>query len=183
MRRQRVAYSISCVYRRQHATPAYTAYHTNHAPHLDTVFHGKHNRDWISAAQSTDVCVHTCSSSLCDTSHWKVYQAGTNFQLKFLFFTSLRGQRTPYGSVHMSLYWNFLYELEPNIMVEWLALLFRIQEIPCSNLGLEWGYFDWGFSWFSSVFPGKCCGTASKFVLKCFIVLNYFVWSYLDVII
>jgi hypothetical protein len=44
----------------------------------------------------------------------------------------------------------------PDVMVEWLALLLRIREVPGSNLGPETDYPDWGFSWFSSVFPGKC---------------------------
>jgi hypothetical protein len=30
----------------------------------------------------------------------------------------------------------------PNIVVEWLALLVRIREVPGSNLGLQTGYPD-----------------------------------------
>jgi hypothetical protein len=30
----------------------------------------------------------------------------------------------------------------PNVMVEWLTLLFRIREVPGSNLGPETGYPD-----------------------------------------
>jgi hypothetical protein len=33
--------------------------------------------------------------------------------------------------------------------------LLRTREVPGSNLGLETGYPDWGFSWFSSVPPGN----------------------------
>jgi hypothetical protein len=40
--------------------------------------------------------------------------------------------------------------------VEWLALLLRIREVPGSNLGPKTGYLYCGFSWFSSVPPGKC---------------------------
>jgi hypothetical protein len=36
----------------------------------------------------------------------------------------------------------------PNILVEWLALLLRIREVPDSNLGLATGYADRGSSWF-----------------------------------
>jgi hypothetical protein len=43
-----------------------------------------------------------------------------------------------------------------NVMIEWLTLLLCIQEIPGSNLGLESGYPDCGFSWLSSVPPGEC---------------------------
>jgi hypothetical protein len=37
-----------------------------------------------------------------------------------------------------------------------LTLPLSIQEVPDSNLGLETKYPDRGFSWFSSVSPGKC---------------------------
>jgi hypothetical protein len=40
--------------------------------------------------------------------------------------------------------------------VEWFALLFRIQDVPRSNLSLETGYPDLKFSWASSIAPGKC---------------------------
>jgi hypothetical protein len=33
-------------------------------------------------------------------------------------------------------------EIRPNVMVEWLALLLRIREVPGSNLGPETGYPD-----------------------------------------
>lgn len=33
----------------------------------------------------------------------------------------------------------------PNVIVEWLALLFRTREIPVSTLGPEPGYPDWDF--------------------------------------
>jgi hypothetical protein len=50
----------------------------------------------------------------------------------------------------------WLIALPPNVVVEWLALLLRIREVPRSNLGPETGYPNWGFSWFSSVPPGEC---------------------------
>jgi hypothetical protein len=37
-----------------------------------------------------------------------------------------------------------------------LTLLFRTVKVTNSNLGLETGHHDWGFSWFSSVHSGKC---------------------------
>jgi hypothetical protein len=37
----------------------------------------------------------------------------------------------------------------PNVMVEWLTLVFRIQEVPGSNLGPEISCPNWDFSWFS----------------------------------
>jgi hypothetical protein len=46
---------------------------------------------------------------------------------------------------------DILPRLTPNVVVEWLTLLLRIREVQGSNLG----YPDWGFSWFSSVPPGK----------------------------
>jgi hypothetical protein len=49
-----------------------------------------------------------------------------------------------------------------NIMVEWLTLLLHLQEVPGSNLGLETSYPDWGFSWISSVPPGKCQDSTLK---------------------
>jgi hypothetical protein len=39
----------------------------------------------------------------------------------------------------------------PNIAVEWLALLFHIQEVQCSNLGLETTYPEF-FMFFSHYF-------------------------------
>jgi hypothetical protein len=47
------------------------------------------------------------------------------------------------------------YTLKPNIVTKWLTLLFRIREVPGSNLGPEAGYLDWEFSWFSAVHSGK----------------------------
>jgi hypothetical protein len=38
-----------------------------------------------------------------------------------------------------------------NVVVEWLKLLFRIWEVPGSNLGPDTSYSDWDFSWFPSV--------------------------------
>jgi hypothetical protein len=32
----------------------------------------------------------------------------------------------------------------PNFVVEWLTLLFRIREVPCSDFDPEAGYPDWG---------------------------------------
>jgi hypothetical protein len=43
----------------------------------------------------------------------------------------------------------------PNVVVEWLTPLLRIREVPGSNPGTETGYPDEGFSWLSSVPPGK----------------------------
>jgi hypothetical protein len=34
------------------------------------------------------------------------------------------------------------YTLKPNIVTEWLTLLFRIREVPGSNIGPEAGYLD-----------------------------------------
>jgi hypothetical protein len=42
----------------------------------------------------------------------------------------------------------------PNVVVGVNTLL-RIREVPVSDLGLETGYSDCGFSWFSSVTPGE----------------------------
>jgi hypothetical protein len=42
------------------------------------------------------------------------------------------------------------------VTVEWLGLLFSHSGIPYSNSNPETGCPDWGFSWFSSVIPGKC---------------------------
>jgi hypothetical protein len=36
----------------------------------------------------------------------------------------------------------------------WVDNMFRIREVHGSNLGLETGYPDWRFSWFSTVLPG-----------------------------
>jgi hypothetical protein len=36
----------------------------------------------------------------------------------------------------------------PKVMVEWLALLLRIREIPVPNLDPETGYPDWNFCGF-----------------------------------
>jgi hypothetical protein len=44
----------------------------------------------------------------------------------------------------------------PNVAVQWLALLLRIQEVPGANLGPETDYPDIGFPWFSSIRPGNC---------------------------
>jgi hypothetical protein len=41
-----------------------------------------------------------------------------------------------------------------NVVTEWLALLFRIWEVPRSNLGLDTDSPDWCFSWLL-VLPGK----------------------------
>jgi hypothetical protein len=47
----------------------------------------------------------------------------------------------------------------PNVLLEWLALLFRFLEISVSNLGSETGYPNWGYSlcysYFFSVPTGK----------------------------
>jgi hypothetical protein len=36
-----------------------------------------------------------------------------------------------------------------------VTLLTRIREVPCSNLGRNTDYSDWGFSWISAVPPEK----------------------------
>jgi hypothetical protein len=46
--------------------------------------------------------------------------------------------------------------LRTEVADEWLALLLRIWEVLGSDFGSETGYVDLGFSWFSSVPPGKC---------------------------
>jgi hypothetical protein len=50
----------------------------------------------------------------------------------------------------------YLHTAAPNIMVEWLTLLLRIRKASGSILGPATVYPDWGFSWHSSVPPGKC---------------------------
>jgi hypothetical protein len=63
---------------------------------------------------------------------------------------------------------------KPNVVVEWLAFLFRIREVLGSNIGLETGYPDWGFSWFSSVPPGKClANTLNLATTTSFHILSY----------
>jgi hypothetical protein len=37
------------------------------------------------------------------------------------------------------------------VVVKWLTILLRVRERQCSKLGLNTGYSDRGFSWFSSV--------------------------------
>jgi hypothetical protein len=60
-------------------------------------------------------------------------------------------------------FWRTPSQLQvPNIAVEWLTHLFRIREVPGSNLGPDTGYPDWGFSWFSSVLPGICWDNTLK---------------------
>jgi hypothetical protein len=44
----------------------------------------------------------------------------------------------------------------------WLALLLRVQNVPGSNFGQETSYTDWGYSWFYSVYRGKCRGSTSN---------------------
>jgi hypothetical protein len=34
--------------------------------------------------------------------------------------------------------------VKQNVVAEWLALLLHIREVPCSNIGSETGYTDWG---------------------------------------
>jgi hypothetical protein len=43
-----------------------------------------------------------------------------------------------------------------HVAVEWLALLLRIWKGRGSDLGPEFGYTNWDFSFFSSVPTGKC---------------------------
>jgi hypothetical protein len=45
--------------------------------------------------------------------------------------------------------------IRPSVVVKRLTLLLRILEVPCSYLGPETGYPDYGCSQFSSVPPGK----------------------------
>jgi hypothetical protein len=47
-------------------------------------------------------------------------------------------------------------------LAERLTLVLHIQEVVGSNLCLETGCFDWSFSWFSSVSPGKCWDSSSS---------------------
>jgi hypothetical protein len=47
-----------------------------------------------------------------------------------------------------------------NVVVEWLTLLLRIQEVPGSNLDQEVEYPDWGSSWFLPVLPTECQDSA-----------------------
>jgi hypothetical protein len=46
-------------------------------------------------------------------------------------------------------------EMRLNVVVERLALLFRIQKVPGLNLGPETGHPDWCSSWISSAPPDK----------------------------
>jgi hypothetical protein len=43
------------------------------------------------------------------------------------------------------------WEVWLNAVVEWLTLLFRILKVRGSSLSPETSYYDWGFSWASSV--------------------------------
>jgi hypothetical protein len=47
--------------------------------------------------------------------------------------------------------------LQPNVVVERLVLLPRIQEVLSSNHGSRTDYNEWSLSWYSSVPRGKCC--------------------------
>jgi hypothetical protein len=49
-----------------------------------------------------------------------------------------------------------------NVVVERSTHLLRIREVQLSNLVPETGYPDLGFSWFSSVPPGKCWDSSLK---------------------
>jgi hypothetical protein len=49
-----------------------------------------------------------------------------------------------------------------NVVVEWLTLLFRIRKFTSYILTAVTAYPDWGFSWFSSVLPGKCRDSTLK---------------------
>jgi hypothetical protein len=86
--------------------------------------------------------------------HWK--PAEKRF-LK-LFLSALPDSKGISTQIHIHSFIEFRSKTEdwPNVMVEWLALLLRILEVPGSNLGPETGHSDWGFSWFSSIPPGKC---------------------------
>jgi hypothetical protein len=53
---------------------------------------------------------------------------------------------------------------KPNVMVEWLTLLFRIREVSGSNPDRENGYPDGGSPWFSLVPLGKCRVNTLKLV-------------------
>jgi hypothetical protein len=55
-----------------------------------------------------------------------------------------------------------LHVKEPNFVMECLTFLFRILEVPGSNLGTDTGYPDWGFSWCPSVSRGEFCDSTSK---------------------
>jgi hypothetical protein len=47
----------------------------------------------------------------------------------------------------------------PNIAAEWLTLLVRIAEIPCSDLGPETGHLDYGFLRFPLAPRSECRAT------------------------
>jgi hypothetical protein len=47
-------------------------------------------------------------------------------------------------------------QLEPKVIVEWLALLTRIRELSSSDLPPETGRPIPCVSWYSSLHPGKC---------------------------
>jgi hypothetical protein len=49
-----------------------------------------------------------------------------------------------------------------NVIIEWLTLTFRIQQIPGSNLAPETGCYHWDFSSFSSVLLGECWDSTLK---------------------
>jgi hypothetical protein len=57
--------------------------------------------------------------------------------------------------IYIYIYIHIFVSTSPTIAVEDAALFLRIREIPDSDLGLETGYPDWGFTWFSSVPPRK----------------------------
>jgi hypothetical protein len=46
-----------------------------------------------------------------------------------------------------------------NATAKWLAFMLCIQKVANSNLGLQTGYPDGGFLWFSPVPAGKFCGS------------------------
>jgi hypothetical protein len=67
----------------------------------------------------------------------------------------------------------------PNVVLERLALLLRIREVPGLNFGPETGYPDWDSSWFSSVPPDndRFLPQTFEFITHCHsLIRRHIVW-------
>jgi hypothetical protein len=76
-----------------------------------------------------------------------------------------------------------MYLMRPYVTTVCLAFLFYIQEVSGSSLGPETGYPGWGFSWFSSVSPGKFWDSTLNLVstASCRILSNSLFINYLNI--
>jgi hypothetical protein len=45
---------------------------------------------------------------------------------------------------------------EVNVVIEWVAILLHIREVPGSNFARNTDYLDYDYSWFSSAPPCNC---------------------------